>query len=217
MNERNYQKEMEKILSIVSEKGERPSLLLHACCAPCASACLMRLMEACKVTVFYFNPNITDREEYEKRAAEVQKLIRLMNEEYRSDLSYMAGAFSPELFYETAKGLEDVPEGGERCFACYGLRLRETAMRALDGDFSYFATTLTLSPLKNAAKINEIAEGILSGIRADDPDTKLSYLPSDFKKKDGYRLSVELSEKYGLYRQNYCGCEFSKRHDLVMR
>lgn len=217
MNERNYQKEMEKILSIVSEKGERPSLLLHACCAPCASACLMRLMEAFRVTVFYFNPNITDREEYEKRAAEVQKLIRLMNEEYRSDLSYMAGTFSSGLFYETAKGLEDVPEGGERCFACYGLRLLETAMRALDGGFSYFATTLTLSPLKNAAKINEIAEGILSGIRADDPDTKLSYLPSDFKKKDGYRLSVELSEKYGLYRQNYCGCEFSKRHDLVMR
>ena len=204
MNIRNYDREMEEILRGHRERGERKTLLLHACCAPCASACLMRVMQDLAVTVFYYNPNITDRDEYEKRVAECRRLTGLLNAEYKTDVAFLEGAYEPELFFEMSKGLEDVPERGERCFRCYEQRLKKTAEIAAQQGFTYFATTLTLSPLKNAQKLNEIGFQL-------EKTSDVLYLPSDFKKRDGYRLSVELSEKYGLYRQNYCGCVYSAR------
>lgn len=204
MTNHNYDREMEEILKGCRERGERSTLLLHACCAPCASTCLMRLMQDLAVTVFYYNPNITEQGEYEKRVAECRRLIALLNEEYGSDIAFLEGAYEPERFFAMAKGLEDAKEGGERCFLCYEQRMKKTAELAEKQGFDYFATTLTLSPLKNAQKLNEIGFAL-------EKTSDAMYLPSDFKKRDGYRLSVELSEKYGLYRQNYCGCVYSKR------
>ncbi len=203
----NANLEMEKIIEEHRRRGERKSLLLHACCAPCASTCLLRTMRDFAVTVFYYNPNITNAAEYKKRTAELFRLVGLLNTEYDADIGFMEGAYEPERFLSMAKGLETVPEGGERCFACYGLRLSETAKVAKENGADYFATTLTLSPLKNAEKINEIGSRIASDV------TGVAYLPSDFKKKDGYKQSIELSKKYQLYRQNYCGCDFSKREE----
>lgn len=203
MNDRNYQKEMENIVAMNKERGLRPSLLLHACCAPCASTCLMRLFEAFKVTVFYYNPNITDFDEYNKRVLEVKRLIGAINEEYGSDIDFAEGEYEPEAFFEMAKGLEGEPEKGKRCHKCYRLREEMSAHKAADLGCEYFATTLTLSPLKDAKVLNDIGEELANCY-------KVKYLVSDFKKKDGYKLSVALSEKYGLYRQNYCGCNYSK-------
>lgn len=208
MNNRNFQKEMENIIAENKERGIRPSLLLHACCAPCASACLMRLLEAFKITVFYYNPNITDKDEYEKRVAETKRLILLINEEYSTDIDFAEGEYEPDRFFEMAKGLENEPEQGGRCRKCYRLREEITAKLAKDKGYDYFATTLTLSPLKNAAALNEIGEELAK-------QYDISYLPSDFKKKDGYKLSIELSKKYGLYRQNYCGCVFSSTNEQI--
>ncbi len=163
-------------------------------------------MQDFAVTVFYYNPNITDRNEYAKRCAELARLIRLMNEEYAGDISLIEGDWEPALFFEKTKGMEEIAEGGERCFLCYEMRLAKTAELAKAQGFSYFATTLTLSPLKNAEKLNE------TGFRVAD-ESGVSYLPSDFKKRDGYKLSIELSQKYDLYRQNYCGCIYSQRTD----
>ena len=155
-----------------------------------------------EITVFYYNPNISPAEEYEKRAAEQKHLIQELPAKHPIHL--VVGAYEPERFYAVSRGLEMVPEGGERCFQCFRLRLEEAAKMAAEGGFDYFATTLTISPLKNAQKLNEIGEE-LSEIY------KVEHLPSDFKKKNGYKRSVELSAQYGLYRQNYCGCVFSKR------
>ena len=208
MNQVNYQKELEKILNTLQEKGEAapdyrpPRLFLHSCCAPCSSYCLEYLCRYFLITVFYYNPNISPAEEYEKRAAEQQHLIRELPAKH--PITLVVGAYEPERFYAVSRGLETVPEGGERCFRCYRLRLEAAAKMAAEGGFDYFATTLTISPLKNAGKLNEIGEE-LSQIY------KVEHLPSDFKKKNGYRRSVELSAEYGLYRQNYCGCVFSKR------
>ncbi|MBR6451682.1 MAG: epoxyqueuosine reductase QueH [Lachnospiraceae bacterium] len=208
MNARNFETEMENMIASVRERGEKPALLLHACCAPCASACLLRLMEDFAVTAFYYNPNITDAEEYHKRLEELKRLAGLLNEAYEdrmaSPVRVAEGPFEPELFYERVRGLEACAEGGERCFLCYEQRLEKTLRVAQDEGFAYFATTLTLSPLKNAARINEIGERLAAG-------SAVRYLVSDFKKKDGYKKSIELSEKYGLYRQRFCGCEFSRR------
>ena len=202
MNRRNYQRELETVIKENESKSRVPRLLLHSCCAPCSSYVLEYLSDYFEITVFYYNPNISPAEEYEKRAAEQQHLIRELPAKHPIHL--VVGAYEPERFYAVSRGLEMVPEGGERCFQCFRLRLEEAAKMAAEGGFDYFATTLTISPLKNAQKLNEIGEE-LSEIY------KVEHLPSDFKKKNGYKRSVELSAQYGLYRQNYCGCVFSKR------
>lgn len=202
MNRRNYQRELEAVIKENETKSRVPRLLLHSCCAPCSSYVLEYLSDYFEITVFYYNPNISPAEEYEKRAAEQQHLIRELPAKHPIHL--VVGAYEPERFYAVSRGLEQVPEGGERCFRCFRLRLEEAAKMAAEGGFDYFATTLTISPLKNAQKLNEIGEE-LSELY------KVEHLPSDFKKKNGYKRSVELSVLYGLYRQNYCGCVFSKR------
>ena len=202
MNRRNYQRELEAVIKENESKSRVPRLLVHRCCAPCSSYVLEYLSDYFEITVFYYNPNISPAEEYEKRAAEQQHLIRELPAKHPIHL--VVGAYEPERFYAVSRGLEQVPEGGERCFRCFRLRLEEAAKMAAEGGFDYFATTLTISPLKNAQKLNEIGEE-LSELY------KVEHLPSDFKKKNGYKRSVELSALYGLYRQNYCGCVFSKR------
>ncbi len=202
MNKRNYQKELEKVMELNKGRGQVPRLFLHSCCAPCSSYVLEYLSPLFAVTVFYYNPNIFPAEEYEKRVEEQKRLIVSLSGAHAID--FVAGEYEPDKFIRMAKGLEKEPEGGERCFRCYKLRMEEAARLAARGGYDYFTTTLTISPLKNAEKINEIGEQLaeLYGVR---------HVPSDFKKKNGYRRSVELSAKYGLYRQNYCGCVFSKR------
>lgn len=207
MNQVNYQKELEKIIDRVKGEGTHraPALFLHSCCAPCSSYVLEYLCGIFRITVFYYNPNISASEEYRKRAAEQKRLIETYNAEGRGyPISVVEGDYDPERFFEMAKGLETCPEGGERCFRCYELRLRETARRSAEAGFDYFSTTLTISPLKNARKLNEIGQAL-----AEEYGT--AWLPSDFKKKEGYKRSIELSAQYGLYRQDYCGCTYSRR------
>lgn len=201
----NYQKELEKLIEGQQKAGRVPRLFLHACCAPCSSYVLEYLSRFFSVTVFFYNPNISPKEEYEKRVSEIQRLIREM--EFVHPVAFIEGEYKPEDFYEMARGLEDVPEGGERCFRCYRLRMEEAARLAEQGGYDYFTTTLSISPLKNAGKINEIGQE-LSQIY------KVEHLPSDFKKKNGYKRSIELSHEYGLYRQNYCGCVFSRKESI---
>ena len=198
---RNYQKEMEVLINRFEKTGEVPSLFLHSCCAPCSSYVLEFLSQYFKITVFYYNPNIFPLEEFEKRIEEQKSFIERMPAKY--PISFVAGSYDSEKFYQMAKGLEQVPEGGERCFKCFELRLRKTAELAKEGAFDYFTTTLSISPLKNAQKLNEIGEQIAE-------EMGLKYLNSDFKKKNGYKRSTELSKEYGLYRQDYCGCIYSK-------
>lgn len=199
---RNYQKELEKIIGRL--QGPAPRLFLHSCCAPCSSYVLEYLRRYFRITVFYYNPNISMEEEYRKRAEEQKRLISAFNEETAFHLiDIVEGDYVPEDFYRIAKGLENCREGGERCFACYRLRLEETARRAAEGRYDYFTTTLTISPLKNAAKLNETGESLAEKYG-------ISWLPSDFKKKEGYKRSIELSAQYNLYRQDYCGCVYSK-------
>lgn len=198
---RNYQKELEKRIEILKRDGKVPSLLLHSCCAPCSSYVLEYLSEHFSITVFYYNPNIFPEEEFEKRIEEQKMLIEKLPARHK--ISFQAGDYDSEKFYQLAKGLEQIPEGGERCFRCYELRLRKAAEMAREGGYDYFTTTLSISPLKNAAKLNEIGE--LLG-----KEYQVPYLSSDFKKKNGYKRSTELSKEYGLYRQDYCGCIYSK-------
>ena len=199
---RNYQKELEKIIAATESTGEVPKLLLHACCAPCSSYCLEYLSEHFDITVFCYNPNIYPEEEYGYRVSEIKRLID--ESEYKHPVKVLEASFEPMEFYTAVKGYEKEREGGERCFICYELRLDETARRAKELGFDFFTTTLTISPLKNAEKINEIGEKLAEkyGIK---------HLPSDFKKKNGYKRSIELSKEHNLYRQNYCGCVYSQR------
>ena len=201
MNKINYQKVLEQKIEEHQKKGEVPSLLLHSCCAPCSSYCLEYLSAYFEITVFYYNPNIYPEEEYRTRVAEQQRFI--LNLPAKHPISFREGAYDTERFYTMTKGLEDCPEGGERCFRCYELRLREAAEAAKRYGMDYFTTTLSISPLKNAAKLNEIGASL-------EAEYGVRYLYSDFKKKNGYKRSVELSEQYGMYRQDYCGCVFSK-------
>lgn len=202
MNPRNYQKELDRVLEGLEREAAVPRLLLHSCCAPCSSYVLEYLSRYFEITVLYYNPNIYPPEEFGKRLKEQQKLLADM--EFVHPVQLVEGRFEPEVFYQAAKGLEQEPEGGKRCEACYELRLREAAREAAAGGYDWFATTLSISPLKSAQKLMEIGERL-------GREYGVPYLPSDFKKKNGYKRSVELSAQYGLYRQNYCGCVYSIR------
>ena len=201
MNKRNFQKELETVIEKATNEGKTPTLLLHSCCAPCSSYCLEYLSQYFSVTVFYYNPNISPEEEYVKRLEEQRRLISELPAKNR--ISLVEGKYEPEKFFEAVKGLENEPEKGKRCHVCYRMRLEETARIAKEKGFDYFTTTLTLSPLKDSDVINRIAEE-LSGIY------ETRNLPSDFKKREGYKRSIELSRGYNLYRQNFCGCVFSR-------
>lgn len=202
MNPQNPSREMDALLARLQAENERPRLLLHSCCAPCSSYVLEYLCPAFAVTVFFYNPNIYPQQEYTHRLDEQRRLIAAMQAQY-PDLSLLEGTYAPEHFFAAAKGYEDQPEGGARCEQCFKLRLEETARLAVENQFDYFATTLTVSPHKNAPLINTIGTTI-------GQQMQINYLPSDFKKKGGYQRSIALSKAYGLYRQNYCGCVFAK-------
>lgn len=202
MNKRNYQRELDRLITDAGDAQEVPVLFLHSCCAPCSSYVLEYLSDYFRITVFYYNPNIYPQEEYRKRVEEQQRLIAQMPLRY--PVRFVEGDFDDKRFYETVRGLENEPEGGARCEKCFLLRLSETAKRAKEAGADYFATTLTISPLKNAEKMNEIGEALAK-------EYQIAWLPSDFKKKNGYKRSIELSIEYGLYRQDYCGCVFSRR------
>ena len=202
MNKINYQKLLDGIIEENSKNGVVPKLLLHACCAPYSSYCLEYLSNFFEITVFYFNPNISLKEEYEYRLCEEKRLISLMK--FKNPVNIVDGVYNPNDFYTAVRGLEKEPEGGKRCEKCFRLRLEASAKEAVKLGCDYFATTLTISPLKNARLINTIGEetGQKYGVK---------WLFSDFKKKEGYKRSIILSKKYELYRQNYCGCIFSKQ------
>lgn len=196
---KNYQKTLDELIS--SLEGT-PTLLLHACCAPCSSYVLEYLSQYFRITLYYYNPNITPQSEYKKRTDEVKRLIAELP--VKNKVEFSEGDYDCDSFFAMAKGLEDLPEGSERCFRCYEMRMRSAALRALEGGFDYFTTTLSISPHKNAQKLNEIGEAL-------EKELGVNYLGADFKKKNGYKRSIELSREYSLYRQDYCGCIFSKR------
>ncbi|MCH5323631.1 MAG: epoxyqueuosine reductase QueH [Eubacterium sp.] len=195
----NYQLKTDEIINGLTGV---PRLLLHCCCAPCSSYVLDYLAEYFDITAFFYNPNITENDEYEKRKAELKRYIS--ERTFRYPVSVIDGDYSPQLFYDIASGREELPEGGERCFLCYNLRLEKTAQLAQEKDYDYFCTTLSVSPHKNAQKLNELGGAL-------EKQYGVPYLYSDFKKRNGYKRSIELSAEYGLYRQNYCGCIYSKR------
>lgn len=191
-----------KMWEIIAKQGEVKKLLLHSCCAPCSSACLEKLTPYFDITILYYNPNIEPYEEYLKRKEEE---IRFINEfPHHNKIDILDCDYNHDEFIKIAKGLEDEPERGKRCLKCYNLRMEYTAKKAKDLGYDYFATTLTLSPLKDSQVINSIGYAISKRI-------DISYLPSDFKKQNGYQRSIELSREYNLYRQNFCGCIYSKR------
>lgn len=201
-NKRNFQKELDNVLCKPEIRGKR--LFLHSCCAPCSSYVLEYLSAYFEITVFYYNPNITLQEEYKKRVKEQRRLIDAMNDQKGGyPIHFVEGTYEPEVFLTMTKGHEKDPEGSDRCFLCYELRLREAAILAAAEGYDYFTTTLSISPLKNAQRLNEIGEGLAR-------DYGVAYLTSDFKKKNGYKRSIELSKEYELYRQDYCGCVFSR-------
>ena len=194
----NYQKKLDEIIEGLNG---RKRLLLHACCAPCSSYVLEYLTKYFDIDLFYYNPNISPYSEYEKRISELKRLVTEMP--LSGDTAIIDGKYDPERFSEIANGLETLPEGGERCFKCYRLRMEEAAKAAAKQGYDYFTTTLSISPHKNAEKINEIGQEL-------EHEYGVKYLYADFKKRDGYKRSIQLSHEYGLYRQNYCGCIYSK-------
>ena len=205
MEKKNYDIEMQRILHENEKIGRVPTLLLHTCCAPCSSAVLLRLADFFRITVFYYNPNIEPREEYEKRKEEQKRFLREFKTTY--PISFLDCDYEHEEFDKISMGLEREKEGGSRCFKCYRLRLRKTVQKAKELHFDYFGTSLTVSPYKNAGKINEIGEELAL-------EYGVSFLYSDFKKHDGYRESIRMSKEYNLYRQDYCGCHFSLQERL---
>ena len=206
MNQINYQKKLDALLEEISRQTQQgakvPRLFLHSCCAPCSSYVLEYLSDYFEITDFFYNPNIEPPEEYRRREEELVRLIAEMKPRY--PVHFCAGRYDPGEYYRAVKGLEQIREGGERCFACYRLRMEEAARLAAEGAYDYFTTTLSISPLKNAQKINEIGEELAGTYQ-------VRHLPSDFKKRNGYLRSIQLSREYDLYRQDYCGCVFSKR------
>lgn len=204
MNKINYQKLTDKVIDGLGERV--PKLLLHSCCAPCSSYTLEYLANYFEITVLYYNPNISPEGEFEKRFAEQKRLIESMPAKHK--ITLIKGEYNYEDFEKIARGYEDVPEGGERCFRCYRLRLSRAAELAREQGFDYFCTTLSISPLKNSQKINEIGYEL-------EKEYGVAWLPSDFKKREGYKRSIELSREYNLYRQNFCGCIYSKGVDTI--
>ncbi|MBP5324582.1 MAG: epoxyqueuosine reductase QueH [Pseudobutyrivibrio sp.] len=202
MNKINYQKELDKLIAEFEKEGQVPSLLLHSCCGPCSSYCIEYLSQFFSITVFYYNPNIYPDEEYYHRVKEQQRFINEFPAKHK--VSFIEGDYDTDRFYEMAKGLENEPEKGARCHKCYDLRLRRTAEVALEKGFDFFTTTLTISPMKDSQILNEIGFSIAKELGA-------RWLPSDFKKKEGYKRSTELSREYNMYRQDYCGCVYSYR------
>lgn len=197
--QRNYQKELDKLIAGLN--GRRPTLLLHACCAPCSSYVLEYLSRYFQITLFYYNPNISPESEYRYRVSEVKRLVAEMLPD--SDVTVVEGRYDPERFIQAVRGLEGEPEGGKRCRVCFRLRLEEAARQAQALGCEFFTTTLSISPLKNARALNEIGEELA-------PIYQTRYLVSDFKKREGYKRSIQLSAEYQLYRQDYCGCIYSK-------
>ena len=203
MQIQNFQKHLDETIRRHAERGERPRLLLHACCAPCSSYVLEYLSQYFRLSVFDYNPNISPASEFRMRTEEIERLVREMP--FSADRpEVIVGRYDPERFYEAVKGHETDREGGDRCAICFRLRLREAAEAAKAGGYDYFTTTLSISPLKNAALLNAIGAELAE-------EYGVPYLYSDFKKRNGYKRSIELSREYGLYRQDYCGCVFSKR------
>lgn len=197
----NEQLEMEKIIAQEQQNNNIPTLLLHSCCAPCSSYVLETLSNYFKITIFYYNPNIYPIEEYLKRKEEEQKFIKLFPSKY--EIKMLDCDYDSNLFFEMAKGLENLKEGEKRCYLCYQLRMEKTAITAKENNFDYFTTTLSISPYKNSSWINKIGRSL-------EDKYGIHYLPADFKKKNGYKRSIELSNIYNLYRQDYCGCIYSK-------
>ena len=203
MNNVNYAKLCEAELD--REGSREKTLLLQCCCAPCSSWCLTYLKDKIKIKALYYNPNILDRAEYDLREEELKRLVDILSKEYpEASIEFISGDRDYERYLEAVRGLENEPEGGKRCEKCFELRLAYTQKKAKEMGADYFSTTLTISPLKDAGKINEIGERL-------EKETGVKFLNSDFKKHDGYKKSVELSKKYNLYRQDYCGCPFSKK------
>ena len=213
----NYSKMLEKEIQRLDESGAKPRLLLHSCCAPCSSYVMEYLREHFRITVFYYNPNITAGEEYRYRLAEEKRLIEAYNRQVETQdfggmnstvnaerIEILEAPYDPANYLEAVKGYEECPEGGDRCGICFEMRLRKTAEAALKGGYDCFTTTLTISPLKNAARLNEIGGKV-------GEEYGVQFLPSDFKKKNGYKRSIELSKQFDLYRQNFCGCAFSRK------
>lgn len=198
---RNYAKELEQLIQKLQQEGKVPRLLLHACCAPCSSAVLEYLSQYFAITLLYYNPNIAPLEEYQKREAELRRLVSQMK--FTHPVELLPCQYDGQAFVQAARGLEGEPEGGKRCEACFRLRLRYAAQEAARLHFDYYTTTLSISPMKNAPLLNQLGEEI-------GREFGVAHLPSDFKKKDGYKRSVQLSKEYDLYRQDYCGCAFSK-------
>ncbi|MCQ2492353.1 MAG: epoxyqueuosine reductase QueH [Lachnospiraceae bacterium] len=201
MNHRNFQKELDRLLSKEDTLGKH--LLLHSCCAPCSSYCLEYLSRYFTITVFYYNPNISLEEEYRYRVSEMERLLEETKEQRHYPVDFVEGRYDPKEFFELAKGMEELPEGGKRCYYCYEQRMRESVEYAAKIGADYYTTTLSISPYKNAKWINEIGERLAA-------EYGVTHLPSDFKKKNGYKRSIELSKEYDLYRQDYCGCIYSK-------
>lgn len=205
MNKINYQKELDSLIENLVKNEEVPTLLLHSCCAPCSSYVLEYLSQYFKITIFFYNPNIYPMEEYTRRVAEQKGLISEMK--VKNEIRFIEGKYDTESFYKLTKGLKEEKEGGVRCFNCYELRLNEAAIMAKEKGYDYFTTTLSISPHKNSAKLTKL-------VKSYPKKYDVKYLYSDFKKKEGYKRSIELSKQYKLYRQDYCGCVFSKNERM---
>ena len=202
MNKINYQKELDRVIDKITKEGRVPKLLLHVCCAPCSSYCLEYLSKYFDITVYFYNPNISIADEYNYRLSEEKRLVSLMPFEH--PVKVVEGDYLPKDYFDYVKGLENEPEGGKRCEKCFRLRLESSARYAKEHGFDWFTTTLSISPHKDAARINQIGQEL-------EAEFGIRHLPSDFKKQNGYLRSLQLSEEYGLYRQDYCGCEFSAK------
>lgn len=204
----NFQLKLDQMLEEIQQgqevNGRIPTLLLHSCCAPCSSYVLEYLSRYFQITIFYYNPNISEGEEYRKRVEEQKRLIREMP--VKNPVSFLEGNYDPREYYDAVKGLEQLGERSKRCYACYELRMEKAVQTAKEKEYDYFTTTLSISPYKNAAWLNEIGQKL-------EEEYGVRYLYADFKKRNGYKRSIELSQQYHLYRQDFCGCEFSQREE----